>query len=326
MLVTSVTVDCTNVAQTLNWSSFRVPFTNNRFQRARVHLSGVFVFGSLTHDAAAILSNVLELRVKGTEQMYTFTGTWKQNAAYRYLSIENVKIHFEVDTIHNQRDFIEMEFRTKVLLPNDLDFLLQQTSPEIWYPMYMNSNTQYLDYGPYPGTGTYTVAALSASLTADIHRAFNRDYTSEHASLGSRYTTSTGNYTGSVNTSTPSGNVAGEYIEVTFPVPIYITGFRFYRAPTTLFTTLRDGSVVGYGPAGTVRAWHASLSNVTGWQVATLTTPGVYQTVRLICRRIYAQGNSSRFRVEELAFLGRPITDHIASIPNQLRLQYSANV
>lgn len=328
MLVTSVTVDCTNVAQTLNWSSFRVPLTNNRFQRARVHLTGVFVFGSLTHDAAGILSNVLELRVKGTEQVYTFTGKWKDNASYRYLSIENVKIHFELDTIHNQRDFIEMEFRMKVILPNQLDLLLQQTTPELWYPVFMNSNSQFLDYGPYAGTGTYTVNANSADLSTDIYRAFNRDYTTEHSSLGSRYNTSNGNYEGNLTTSSPFGNQSGEWIQVTFPVPLYITGFRFYRNPATTFTTMQDGTVIGYNPTGTIVAhpWQSSIANVTGWQTRTFTTPGVFQTLRLVCRRIYNQDNSSRFRVDELVFLGRPIPNQPALIPDQLRLQYIANV
>jgi hypothetical protein len=113
-------------------------------------------------------------------------------------------------------------------------------------------------------------------------------------------------------------NYGGEWIHVEFPFAIYIQAFRFWvrnrSAVGNVLSTVNNGVVVGYiGSVGTI-IWSGSIDSWEVWVVRNV-APGSYTQLRFICLIIYPAPGSTRFRVEELAYIGS--TDSIVMVAPQ---------
>jgi hypothetical protein len=119
------------------------------------------------------------------------------------------------------------------------------------------------------GNGAYTIAASSRIDTANLEQyAFDTDIAGALWMSAARYTSGTGNYSGSTTTTIGSSNYAGEYIELALPTSISLSNVRLISSPGASWNSnyaARDFYVAGSSNSGSTWELLMSVVNFTSW-------------------------------------------------------------
>jgi hypothetical protein len=166
-------------------------------------------------------------------------------------------------------------------------------------PKPMNGHTINITSSRYPAlTGTYHASASTETTNREAWRAFNND--PGGGGLDSWLPTATyssGNYTGSVSTTTTGGNsYPGEWIQIQFPIAIQMISFAFFHDEHSFMP--RKYALLGSIDNGA--SWHlvssAELSvRVVQWRVHPLDSPFVYTHFRFVVLSSWG-GSGTRIR------------------------------
>lgn len=123
------------------------------------------------------------------------------------------------------------------------------------YPVaFMTANTTIISGQPY-GNGTYDATASSTTSTNSPFRAFDSDIYNTYWRSGSGGYNSSGVYTGAVSTSTTSGNILGEWLQLQLPpsLSIVLGGFFLSTRSTNI---MKPKGVTVLGSNNTFTPWN----------------------------------------------------------------------
>ena len=316
MFLICLRIDGNEQVASSEWKRFTIPLKGNRLFRGRLRIKHMEVEGQRANDSLSLLSNVLELRAANSEQILRFMGrvVYDATSQQRSIVMNCEDINLFVSNLYTQADRFDMEYRTLSIRP-----ISAISGTEIWYPTIMTSNSENIEYDDAPGSGTYSVSVTTN--TDNAWRAFNKvlddSWESEfrYVRVNSAPNNTNGEYTGSESTD----GVLGEWIQVDFPCPLYITEFKVYvgdpmgMRDVVLFAYDTVGSLIGQVFSGTLPY------EVSKWFSFKLDVPGIFASIRVVCTRTY---NQRRCRVNELAFIG----SYNVQEPDEMQLTFNVTM